>query len=172
MPCREFHLNADFDLGLLGRPSLLDTSDPTYLHEMAWHFLFAGTSGDSLIVHRPLPADFLAYLAEKGLASDLPRIVLHPDFSPASEFTPFGWDAHAEGLAQRYRDQPAHPDGKAVKTANSRAFSLALEREWAGVRGRGDRGIPGHRKGTVACLLPWRTWKHSCWAAGSRRAGW
>ncbi|MDB5049769.1 MAG: hypothetical protein JWO30_2840 [Fibrobacteres bacterium] len=138
MPSLEFYLNSDFDLSLRGRPSLLESPDPTFVHEMAWHFLFAGGKSDSLIVHRPLPGDFLAYLAEKGLA--LPRIVVHPDYSAQSVFTPFGWNAHAEGLAERYAGQPAHPDSAAVKTANSRVFSLAWERECAGAEPPGGYG--------------------------------
>lgn len=126
---REFYLNADFDPSLRGAPSLLETSDPTYLHEMAWHFLFAAEAGDSLIVHRELPGDFLEYLDAKGLA--LPRRVLHPAFTPSSLFTPFGWNHHTEGLAARYDDVPAHPDPRIVRVANSRAFNLEVEREWA-----------------------------------------
>jgi hypothetical protein len=133
---REFYLNADFDPSLRGAPSLLETADPTYLHEMSWHYLFAAGAGDSLIVHRELPGDFLEYLDAKGLA--LPRLVLHPAFTPSSLFTPFGWNPHAEGLAARYADIPAHPDPRIVRVANSRAFNLEVEREWGGpdVQGR------------------------------------
>ncbi|HKP97640.1 MAG TPA: hypothetical protein VJ385_17995 [Fibrobacteria bacterium] len=145
MPSREFYLNADFDLSLRGRPSLLETSDPTFVHEMAWHFLFAGGSGDSLIVHRPLPEDFLEYLRGKGLGRDLPRLTVHPGFDPESEFTPFGWNAHAESLAQRYSRPPAHPEPPAVKTANSRAFGLELEREWGRIKGLHRPGGPEGR---------------------------
>ncbi len=99
------------------------------MHEMAWHFLFAPRQGDSLILHRPLPGDFVAYLTSKGF--DLPEIRPHPDYSPESIFTPFGWNAHAEELSRRYRNQPPHPSFSAVKIANSRAFSLALEKTWA-----------------------------------------
>jgi hypothetical protein len=126
---REFYLNSDFDLSLGGRPSLLETPDPTFVHEMAWHFLFAAGEGDSLILHRDLPEEFLAYLSAKGMKP--PRTVLHPEFTSGSVFTPFGWNTHAETLASRYPDQPAHPDLGVVKIANSRVFNLALEREWA-----------------------------------------
>jgi hypothetical protein len=127
---REFYLNADFDPSLRGAPSLLESADPTYLHEMSWHYLFAAGAGDSLIVHRELPGDFLAYLESKGLA--LPRLVLHPAFTPASLFSPFGWNAHAQGLSARYAEGPAHPDLRIVRIANSRAFNLEVEREWGG----------------------------------------
>lgn len=129
MPSREFYLNADFDGSLRGKPTLLETGDPTYVHEMAWHYLFAAGEKDSLILHRPLPEGFRDYMATKGLS--LPRLVLHPDFSHDAVFTPFGWNAHAIGLAARYRTRPDHPDPESVRKANSRAFSLALEREWA-----------------------------------------
>ena len=79
---REHFLNADFDASLTGRPSLLGTDDPTYLHEMAWHFLFAAGPEDSVILHAPLPAAFRGYLEAKGLPP--PRTVLHPDFTPAA----------------------------------------------------------------------------------------
>ncbi|MDB5103606.1 MAG: hypothetical protein JWP91_1295 [Fibrobacteres bacterium] len=123
---REYYLNADFDSGLLGRPSLLETGDPTFLHEMAWHFLFAPGPGDSLIVHRDLPADFLAYLDSKGLRP--PRLTLHPGFTPDSIFTPFGWNSHTESMSSRYKAVAPHPALEAVKLANSRTFSLELER--------------------------------------------
>jgi hypothetical protein len=128
VPSREYYLNADFDLSLRGRPSLLESADPTFVHEMAWHFLFAAKPEDSLIVHRPLPQDFLGYLASKGMA--LPRLVLDPGFSPDAEFTPFGWNPHTAGLAERYSHPPAHPDPETVKTANSRAFGIEVERDW------------------------------------------
>ena len=130
MPTREYYLNADFDASLRGKPTLLETRDSTYVHEMAWHYLFAAGGEDSLILHTPLPGDFLAYIAEKGLA--LPSLIRHPDFSPDAEFLPFGWNAHAIALAGRYRATSPHPGPDAVRVANSRAFSLALEREWAG----------------------------------------
>ncbi len=104
---------------------MLASRKATFVHEMAWHYLFAGGPQDSLIVHRPLPGGFLAYLAEKGFRP--PRQVLHPAFSLTAAFTPFGWDRHAEGLAARYSRPPAHPALATVKTANSRAFSLELE---------------------------------------------
>ncbi len=130
MASREFFLNADFDAVLRGGPSLLDTTDATYLHEMAWHYLFAGTPGDSLIVHRPLPGDFLAYLSAKGM--EPPRQVLHPGLTPDSTFMPFGWNAQSESLSLRYAEPPPHPDLRIVKIANSRAFSLEIERDLIG----------------------------------------
>lgn len=135
MQSREFYLNADFDPSLRGAPSLLETDDPTYLHEMSWHYLFAGGAGDSLIVHRELPGDFLGYLHAKGL--DLPRLLLHPAFTPGSMFTPFGWNSHAQGLAARYAQVPPHPDPRIVRIANSRAFNLEVEREWGGPDAQG-----------------------------------
>jgi hypothetical protein len=135
LPSREFYLNADFEPSLRGAPSLLETADPTYLHEMSWHYLFATGPDDSLIVHRELPGEFLEYLDAKGLA--LPRRVVHPAFTPASRFTPFGWNAHAQGLASRYTEMPAHPDPRIVRIANSRAFNLEVEREWGGPDAQG-----------------------------------
>lgn len=135
MQSREFYLNADFDPTLRGAPSLLDTGDSTYLHEMSWHYLFAAGAGDSLIVHRELPGDFQDYLKSKSLA--LPRLVLHPSFTPTSLFAPFGWNTHALGLAARYAAPPSHPDPRIVRIANSRAFNLEVEREWSGPDAQG-----------------------------------
>ena len=130
MPPREFYFNADFDPSLHGRPTLLETGDETYLHEMAWHFAFACAEGDSLIVHKPWPGDFPEYLVGKGL--HLPRTVVAPDFTPSAAFHPFGWNAHAESLAVRYSEARSRPALAAVKRVNSRAFALELEREAAG----------------------------------------
>ena len=149
-PAREYWLNADFDRSLGGLPPLVSSADPTYVHEMAWHFLFAGEAGDSLLVHRPLPEDFLAYLDSKGLRP--PRILLHPAFTRESVFHPFGWNRQAEELGARYHHLPSHPALAAVKQANSRAFSLGLERA-------GDRDCAATLCGnteTVAGLLAGR----------------
>jgi hypothetical protein len=127
---REYYLNADFDHGLGGRPSLLETAEATYVHEMAWHFLFAGEPADSVLVHASLPPDFRRYIADQGLR--LPRAILHPAFTPEAEFVPFGWNARAVSLAARYARPPSAPDAEAVKAANSRAFASALEEEWFG----------------------------------------
>ncbi|MEO6095730.1 MAG: hypothetical protein ABIW76_08630 [Fibrobacteria bacterium] len=159
MTSREFHLNADFDASLRGAKSLLETSDPTYLHEMAWHFLFAAAETDSLIVHRPLPPDFLVYLAGRGLG--LPRIVLHPEFTPGSRFCPFGWTPQTEALSLRYAQPDAHPDLRIVQVANSRAFNLEVERGWGEAWGeargqskgkRAEREPPGYLFGALADL--------------------
>lgn len=129
-PAREYWLNADFDRSLGGNASLLETADATYVHEMAWHFLFAGEDADSLLVHRPLPSDFLAYLQSKGFA--LPRVVVHPEFTREAEFWPFGWSRQTTELADRYANPPAHPKLEAVRKANSRAFCLELEKSLDG----------------------------------------
>lgn len=134
---REHFLNADFDLSLTGAPSLLATSDPTYLHEMAWHFLFAADPEDCVIVHTPLPTGFRAYLATKGLPAT--RTVLHPDYTREADFIPFGWNAQAAGLAARYDRPPSAPDPGIVKAVNARSFALALERDW----------YPGQTEGRV-----------------------
>ena len=126
---REYFLNADFDLTLRGGTSLLETSDATFVHEMAWHFLFAGGKEDSVVLYQPLPPEFLAYLGGKALA--LPHMSLHPGHTPSAEFTPFGWNAFTEARRSLYVGQPPYPSLAAVKTANSRAFSHALERSWA-----------------------------------------
>jgi hypothetical protein len=125
---REHFLNADFDLSLTGMPSLLETEDATYMHEMAWHFLFAADPEESVVVHIPVPAAFRAYLAGKGL--DLPRAVLHPDFTRGAGFIPFGWNPKTLALAARYDHPPHAPDPGVVKAVNSRSYALGLEKAW------------------------------------------
>ena len=149
MPSREYYLNADFDMSLSGRPSLLETADPTYVHEMAWHFAFACGEGDSLIVHKPFPHGFLEYIRGKGLM--LPRAVPHPEFSPEAEFTPFGWNAHAESLAARYRNPSAHASLERVRAANSREYGLRAEQEVPAAGGL--CGMPFDRLEALAAFL-------------------
>ncbi len=122
---REYFLNADFDATLRGVPSLLETAENSYIHEMAWHYLFAAREPDRIILHSPLPQDFIGYLSNKGLP--IPHTTLHPNWCTEATFTPFGWNAHTVGLRQRYTNQPDFPDLSVVKKANSRAFSYALE---------------------------------------------
>jgi hypothetical protein len=97
---------------------------------MPWHFLFAALphKDESIILTVPLPPDFRAYIAAKGL--ELPMSMLHPVFTRAAEFVPFGWNAQALALAARYARPPRAPDLAAVKRANARGFALALERDW------------------------------------------
>jgi hypothetical protein len=127
---RELFFNGDFDLTLRGKPSVFDGEDLTYVHEMAMHFLFAGEAEDTLVVHRPLPEDFLEYLGTKRLKT--PSLKLHPAYSPDAEFTPFGWNEYAARRNALYRRPAAHPPLEAVRRANSRVFSQALERELDG----------------------------------------
>lgn len=121
----EFYLNADFDLSLRGSRSLLEGEDATYLHEMANHFLFAGSPDDSVLLHAPLSPDFLSYLATKELS--LPKTPIHPEFTPEAKFTPFGWNSLTDSLNRRYSRPAVHPDLDIVRKANARDFSHALE---------------------------------------------
>lgn len=125
---RDFYLNADFDSTLRGGTSALDGKDHGFVHEMSRHYLFAADpaqKGDAVILHAPLPRDFRDYMAAMGLG--LPETLLHPDFRADAEFTPFGWNAHAERLNARYAEPALHPGIGIVRKANSRAFGLALE---------------------------------------------
>ncbi len=132
---QEFHLNPDFDFSLTGAESRLDSPGESYVHEMTWHFLFAPSPRDSLIVFKPFPMEFMEYLRAKNL--ETPRIVLHPDFTPTSRFAPFGWNAQTKKLAARYDShgsQVRHPDLDTIRKVNSREFSLGLEGTWSGSR--------------------------------------
>lgn len=130
---REYYFNGDFDLTLRGAPTLLDSDDPTFVHEMANHFLFAGGKGDTVILRAPLPPDFQEYVAAKGL--DLPATLVHPRFTPTSSFTPFGWNPHAVSLNARYARPSSHPTLEAVRQANGRDFSHAFEARMGGAYG-------------------------------------
>jgi hypothetical protein len=135
---REYYVNADFDSTLSGEAS----PDTAYLREVPWHFLFAADKHESIILAIPLPPGFGAYVAAKGLV--LPHIVVHPGFTRAAEFIPFGWNAQALALASRYARHPQAPELAIVKAANARAFALALEREWfPDTRGRLISDLPG-----------------------------
>lgn len=92
---------------------------------MSQHFLFAAMAGESVLMHGLPPPAFLEYLAEKRL--DVPAVIAYPAFTPSARFTPFGWNAHAERLNLRYADPAPHPPLEAVREANSRVFSHALE---------------------------------------------
>jgi hypothetical protein len=122
---REYYFNGDFDLTLRGAPTLLDGDDPTFVHEMANHFLFAGEKEDTVILRAPLLPEFLEHIASKGL--DLPGTLVHPRYTPSAAFTPFGWNPHAESLNARYARPSTHPPLEAVREANARAFSHAFE---------------------------------------------
>ena len=96
---------------------------------MSQHFLFAAMPGESVILHGLPPPAFLEYLGEKRL--ELPAMLAYPAFSPSARFTPFGWNAHSERLNLRYAAPTPHPSLEAVREANSRVFSHALERDTA-----------------------------------------
>lgn len=124
---REFYFNGDFDLTLRGAPTLLDGEDPTFVHEMANHFLFAAGKEDTFILRAPLLPDFLEYIASKHL--NLPGTLVHPRHTPSAAFTPFGWNPHTVSLNSRYARPSPHPDLEAVRQANGRTFSHAFEAE-------------------------------------------
>lgn len=140
---REYYFNGDFDLTLRGAPTVLDGDDPTFVHEMANHFLFAGGAGDSVILRAPLLPDFQEYLAAKEL--ERPETPVHPRFTPTATFTPFGWNLHAVSLNARYARPSAHPDLAAVRRANGRAFSHDFESRTGGAFGTMVDSLEGMR---------------------------
>lgn len=135
---REFYFNGDFDWTLRGMASILETRDPTFAHEMANHFLFAAAPGDSVILHQPLPLDFLEYLS--GLGLQPPVTTVHPSFTAGARFLPFGWNAYAESLNRRYREPSRHASLEAVRRANSRVFSREFE-QTLGEAGLSEGGL-------------------------------
>ena len=134
---REYYGNFDFDRTLRGGPSALEGPGFTFIHEMSAHYLFAGEASDSLVLHSPLPADFLEYIEGKRLG--LPNLTLHPAVKPDAVFTPFGWNTHAEARNRLYRSTSPHPSLEAIRSANSRQFSRSLEMQ-GGVGVKGDMG--------------------------------
>lgn len=131
----EYLPNSEFDLSLQEGSAVPDAGGDAYAQEMAWHFLLAAAPGDSVIVHRPVPEGFLSYLDTKGIR--LPAAVLHPAFTGEAEFVPFGWNARAVSLAERYARPPIRPGLDTVRKANSRSFALELEQRWRGEECRG-----------------------------------
>jgi hypothetical protein len=125
---REYFLNADFDPTLRGDASLLETTAGTFLHEMAWHYLFAAGESDSVVIHQPLPQNFIDYISRKEIA--LPRTILHPEYSPNSQFTPFGWNDYTIRRLAIYSKNLQHPPIETIKLANSRVFHQGLEKRW------------------------------------------
>lgn len=93
---------------------------------MPWHFLFAPRATDSLLLTEPLPTTFTEYLSSKGLA--LPTLRVVPDYHTAALFTPFGWNEHTFKIRDHYHNQPAIPNLEVIRTVNSRAFSLSVEK--------------------------------------------
>ncbi len=126
---RQFLFNSDFDITLSGQPSMLEGPDLNFVHEMAWHFLFAPLPGDSLLLPLPLPQEFLQYI--QSLEIHLPTLVPYSQFISDQEFTPFGWNEFAEKHLGHYQTSTAHPDLASVKQANARSFSRGLEKKWA-----------------------------------------
>ncbi|MBF0431783.1 MAG: hypothetical protein HQK83_10920 [Fibrobacteria bacterium] len=130
---REFFCNVDFDIrlgmGESGKTQNLSNAITEYVHEIAPHFLFAGDPSDTVIVHHEIPHAFFNYLGNQDL--DCSRVRIYPDISPHSILVPFGWDAHAETIREKYQPgtQPLHPEFDGVKQANSKVFSSRLAME-------------------------------------------
>jgi hypothetical protein len=126
---REYFLNSDFDLTLRGTKSLLETDEDTFIHEMAWHYIFAASPEDSIVLHRPLPKDFIEFLNSKKIV--LPQMTLHPSIRSEATFSPFGWNSYTANRNLLYHEQASHPTLEIIERANSRVFSQTLEQAWA-----------------------------------------
>lgn len=129
---REFFVNADFDLSLRRgrRPRAIDARS-RQARELPMHMLFLGLQGDSILVPAPPEGDFLDYLGR--LEVPLPAVQVLPSITPGAHFSPFGWNAEAEGFNRRYAAPTPHPPLNVVRRVNGRTFSAGIEdRHWSG----------------------------------------
>jgi hypothetical protein len=97
--------------------------------ELAFAFVALAKPGDSVWAPEPPDQDYARHLAAIGL----PDVRFVSDASLVPEGTnvvPWGWSAHVRQWGTRHRWRCEGPDFGAVVTANSRAFSSALEQEW------------------------------------------
>jgi hypothetical protein len=71
--------------------------------------------------------EFLHHLDSCGIP--VPRVLLHPDVEPSTQFRPFGWSEEAIELNRLHRRPADHPPLSVIRRVNSRSFALELERE-------------------------------------------
>ena len=127
----EHYLNADFDLSLRSGWRKPDGETARRrITDLMWHALFLAEPGDSVLVPEPAPSDFVEYLDRSGI--EVPRLTLDPNDRREQRLSPFGWNAGAAALNQRYDDPTPHPPLEIVTRVNGRRFSARLEDELFG----------------------------------------
>jgi hypothetical protein len=100
--------------------------------ELAFAWLAIAEEEDFLWTPEACDLAFVGRLAELGLSA--PRFVARPEqlleTAESIELVPWGWSADMAQLAAAHGFRANAPPIAAVRTANSRLFSLALETEW------------------------------------------
>lgn len=97
--------------------------------ELATSWLAIAEDGDYLWTPEPIDANFF----ERAIAAGLPRV--HPvvalaDVPRGTECLPWGWTDDVRLLCDKQGWIRNDPPDSAVRAANSRRFSFALEQEW------------------------------------------
>ncbi|MEK6259658.1 MAG: hypothetical protein AABP62_13655 [Planctomycetota bacterium] len=97
--------------------------------ELATSWLAIAEDGDYLWTPQPIEAAFFEQAVRDGLPCVIP-VVSFDDVPRGVECIPWGWTDDVRRLCDKHvwvRNDPPH---EAVRAANSRRFSAALEREW------------------------------------------
>jgi len=97
--------------------------------ELAPCWLAVADDGDAIWTPEPIPADFWDAMAAAGFARITP-VTDWRSHADRYELTPWGWTADLLAIARQHSSQRALPSAEAVRTANSRRWSFAREREW------------------------------------------
>jgi hypothetical protein len=122
--------NFDFEHQLgPSRPRTLPAAIQRINAELAFALVTLAQPGDSVWSPEPPDPDYARHLAAIGL----PDVRFVSDASLVPEGTnvlPWGWSARVRQWGARNGWRCEGPDLDAVATANSRAFSSALEQEW------------------------------------------
>jgi hypothetical protein len=123
---RTHYLNADFDLSLRPRaPRVSRAKLNRQIQELSSQALLGASDGDAALVRAVIPDEFLDYLAACGIG--VPRVLVHPHIDPGIPLEPFGWNAEAAALNQRFDRPQQHAALDVVCQVNSRRFAAELE---------------------------------------------
>jgi hypothetical protein len=97
--------------------------------ELAYSLVTLAQIGDLIWAVEPPEPDYQRHLVEIGLP-EMQFVRKASDVAIGSELHPWGWVSHVRAWGTRNGWRCDCPDLSVVATANSRAFSSSLEREW------------------------------------------
>jgi hypothetical protein len=125
-----FFGNFDFEhhLGRSG-PRTLPASVQSINAELAYSLVTIAQTGDLVWAAESPDLDYRRHLAEIGLP-DVQFVRDASDVAFGSDLLPWGWSSDVKAWGTRNGWRCDCPDLSVVATANSRAFSSSLEREW------------------------------------------
>ena len=125
---RVFVGNFDFEWTLAGRAGTPPAAVARSAAELAASWLDVAEDGDCIWTPEPIDAGFFAALSEEGLPAT--RVIESVrDVPPGGVLCPWGWTHEIRRWVPRGVRIDAPPQD-AVRSANSRRFSMALEHEW------------------------------------------